>query len=98
MTYRTAFPDYPVEAMPSIPDGWTDRSWKNEPCPCFIHEMSGLVLWVDYPENRELDDCPRFVVQRCTSREDGAWQFGDHVDLFETDCWDTVVRSLPNFM
>lgn len=112
MSYRTEFPDFAEADMPEIPEGFTDRSWRNEPCPCFIHEASGVVLWIDFsdikmrefgldPESLAYEQAfPRFNVQRCTSRDpDAGWQFdGGLVDLFASDDWETVARSLPNFI
>ncbi len=102
MTYQTEFPDFDPASMPIIPDGFTDRSWKNEACPCFIHEATGIVLWVDFadPEQREFSEMSRFTVQRCSTYVDGIrWQFdGGNIDLFEHDDWEVIARSLPNFM
>ncbi|MDR7061200.1 MULTISPECIES: hypothetical protein [unclassified Sphingopyxis] len=100
--FRKEFPDYPADAVPTIPAGFIDRSWKQEPCPCFIHEASGVVLWVDYPDANDREaggDFSRFQVQRCTNRHpEGGWQFADGIlSLFETDDWDAVLRSLPGF-
>lgn len=100
MTYQTEFPAYPVASMPAIPEGFADRSWHNEACPSFIHEASGVVLWIDWPDVYEMGMGVRFVAQRCTTRHpEAGWQFDDMViDLFETDDWAIVVRSLPNFI
>lgn len=100
--FRKEFPEYPADEMPTIPEGFTDRSWSNEPCPCFIHEASGVVLWVDYPDTADREygaDMARFQVQRCTNRSpEGGWQFdGGLLSLFETDDWETVLRSLPAY-
>lgn len=100
MTYATEFPDFPAAAMPAVPDGFADRSWRNEPCPCFIHEASGIVLWIDYPANGELRDCARFVVQRCTNRSaEAGWQFdGGLIDVFQSDDWRAITASLSGFV
>lgn len=101
-TYATEFPDYPASDLPPIPEGFTDRSWRNEPCPCFIHEATGLVLWCDYADRdkREWGDAPRFSLNRCTNRHpEAGWQFdGALIDLCETDEWDIMARSIPNFI
>lgn len=67
MSYREEFPDYPVEAMPSLPAKWIDQSWKNDACPCFHREIGDnryVAMFVDYPEakDREFPECARFVV------------------------------------
>jgi hypothetical protein len=94
--YLTEFPDYPADAIPCLPKGFVDRSWKQEPCPCFIHDETGLVLWVGYPD----DDGPRFSLQRATTRHpEAGWQFdGGLLDLCETDDWAIMARSIPNFI
>ncbi len=99
MLYQTEFPDYPAEAMPAIPDGFTDRSWRNEPCPCFIHEASGLVLWVDFPDPKARHygtPSARYVLQRCTNRHPQAgWQFDDGLQqVTETDDWQDILAHI----
>lgn len=100
MTYATEFPGFPADAMPSLPAGFRDRSWRHEACPCFIHDESGLILWIGHPDPalREWDG-PRFIAEQCrTFCEANGWQFDEAVVLrFETDDWATVLRSLPNF-
>lgn len=81
MTYATAFPDYPAHAIPVLPDGWRDNSWRNDACPCFHHDESGVVLWCDYPaqEDREHGKFSRHYefVQLAERAPDGAWQYGE---------------------
>lgn len=101
MTYQTEFPDYPVASMPAIPEGFTDRSWRNEACPCFIHEASGVMLLIGYPDPEQRDwDGARFLAMRCpTYHPEAGWQIdGEMIELFESDDWATVERSLPNFI
>lgn len=99
MTYQTEFPDFPADAMPAIPAGFTDRSWRNEPCPCFIHEATGVVLWIDYPEpaSREVPELPRFRAQACMDRHaEAGWQLGgSEVDLCESEEWEAIASRLP---
>lgn len=99
MTFQTEFPDFPADAMPTIPEGFTDRSWRNDACPCFIHEESGLVLWIDWPmADLRSWDGGRFLVERCLERDpEAGWQMGEMEQCFESDDWSTVLRSLPNF-
>jgi hypothetical protein len=92
MGYREEFPEYPVESMPTLPDGWTDRSWKNEPVPCFIHEATGIILWIDFPPEMTAEmedvDCERFFAQRCLEKHpEAGWQMNELADLFATDDW-----------
>ncbi len=66
MTYpnwKAEFPDYPEHAMPVLPAGWEDISWRNDACPNFINAALGVALFVDYPdpECREMPDYPRFL-------------------------------------
>ncbi|MBH0113223.1 hypothetical protein I5E68_09720 [Novosphingobium sp. YJ-S2-02] len=98
--YATEFPDFPAEAMPPIPEGFGDASWRNDLCPCFQHEGSGVVLWVDYPKGMQEDDgSARFNVVRCTMVDPvGGWQYcGDVVELLASDDWEEVARALPTF-
>jgi len=49
-TFRDAFPDYPVEAFPAVPDLFEDASWHHAACPCLISDIYQLTIWVDYPD------------------------------------------------
>lgn len=87
--WLSEFPDYPEKDMPKLPEGWTDRSWRQEPTPCFIHEATGIILWIDYPPHMRQDDevdCERFFAQRCLEKHpEAGWQMNELADLFATD-------------
>lgn len=77
--FREEFPDYPADLIPTLGDGWRDTSWRNEPCPSFIHDESGVVLWCGWPigsPERE-EDAPAYqfvqIAQRCPVN---GWQYG----------------------
>lgn len=101
-SYRDEFPDFPAADMPAIPEGFTDQSWHNDVCPHFIHEASGVVIWIDYadPAQREIPAYERFRVQQCVDLDpDRGWLAGGgELELFETDDWAVVERSLPHFI
>jgi hypothetical protein len=101
MPYAIEFPDFDPATMPAIPDGFSDWSWRNDTCPMFVHEASGVALWIDFADvaQREYDDCPRFSAVALDHDAQHGWQkTGDAVTLFETDDWSTVERSLPAFV
>lgn len=78
MGYREEFPDFPPESMPDLL-GWTDRSWRNDACPCF--SRGDLLLWVNYPDPsmREFPDSARFILEAVDDE-------GAHVEtLYEGD-------------
>jgi hypothetical protein len=79
MSCYIAFPDYPAAAMPALPDGWTDVSWRHDTCPCYARASGNVVIWIDYPDvdDREFANTKRFRVV--------AYDDPDHVD--ETDDW-----------
>lgn len=93
--FRTAFPDFPEADMPALPAGFADQSFRNDVCPCFIHEASGLCVWVDYLEAdaREIPDAPRFTVMQLTTHlPDAGWQNdenAEHIGSF--DDWQAVL-------
>jgi len=89
MTYRTEFPDFPEADMPAIPQGFEDRSWKNDACPYFVNPKLGLGLWIDYvdAETREFPELQRFSVYRVDA--DGAHKEPDPV--VATDDWNAVL-------
>lgn len=98
MTYQTEFPDYPADALPELPEGFTDRSWRNELSPCFIHDASGLVLWCDYPaaEAREFPDAARFTLHKCIGRHPTAgWQFDESMLIIgSAEAWDDMAALI----
>jgi len=81
MTCYLAFPDYPAAAMPALPDGWTDVSWRHDTCPCYARASGNVVIWIDYPDvdDREFANTKRFRVVA----------YDDHVD--ETDDWEEAL-------
>lgn len=98
MSYLTEFPDFDAATMPAIPDGWTDRSWHNDGCPFFVHEASGVGLWIERADAAERENGgARFTAIQMTANTEHGWQHGDDVVLFETDDWAVVLRSLPAF-
>jgi type I restriction-modification system DNA methylase subunit len=67
MTYRDQFPDYPASDIPTIPAGFSDESWCNDMCPCFVKTLANgrqISLWIDYVDEalREHDFMKRFGV------------------------------------
>jgi len=61
------FPDFVLDV--EIPESFSDESWHNDACPCFISKTLGLALWVDYADSsmRELPDSPRFSLTKVDS-------------------------------
>jgi hypothetical protein len=46
--WRIEFPGFPVEDMPTLPEGWVDASWHNDACPSFVNEGLKAAIFVDY--------------------------------------------------
>ena len=89
------FKDYPVDDYPPIPDGWTDISWHNDPCPCFkIEASSNALVYLDYRDNdeREIPDMSRFIVMwpGTTSGADDEWV------AYPTNYWLSVIKVLED--
>lgn len=95
--WQSEFPDYPADAMPALPSGWIDRSWHCEPCPSFLHEETGLLIWCDYPDadKRENPNSTRFVLVQLQERHPSAgWQIvGDESCLLACDEWQHVLPA-----
>lgn len=91
MKFQEEFPDFKPEDLPEIPGGFTDESWRNDACPCFINVELRLILFVDFKEvsQREFEAGPRFIVM--PSDHEGCF-IGDGSTLLETDDWDEVLR------
>jgi hypothetical protein len=96
--YREEFPDFDDE-LPVI-EGFEDRSWANEQCPCLINEELHLLLFVDYkdpersewPEARISGDLGKYTIKRLT--EDN-YVMGIADDLvLDTDDFDAVIAKI----
>lgn len=69
---KVEFPEFDDE-LPEI-DGFVDRSWANESCPCLLNEELHLQLFVDFvdpelsefPEERLSGDLKRFGLYNLT--------------------------------
>jgi len=52
--------------------GFYDSSWGNDMCPSFHDNASGLRFWIDYLEDREIEENTRYEVCQYEPGEDGA--------------------------
>ena len=82
------WPDYPVEALPVIPDGFA-----YEPgvlYPVFEAPELGLGVIVEYPDpaKREEPDEPRFTLY--TIGDDGAFRS----DIISSDNWNAILAHI----
>lgn len=64
---RREFPDYANELFPaSIPEGFTDSSWRNDTCPKVSadHGELRVSIWfeMEAPESREYEGAARYTV------------------------------------
>jgi len=87
-TWREEFPDFPVEDMIDIPQGFVDQSWHNDTCPCFDNERAGLRLWVDYKDKaqREMPNVSsRFLLTDID---------GEHTIIAHSETWDVIERAI----
>lgn len=106
MTYRTEFPDFQEADMPAIPEGFTDRSWKNDASPHFEHDGLGLSLFLDYadgalsefPELRASGDHKRFFLMQMDRGEaEGEWFMpadNDAATIAYTDDWNEILAAI----
>lgn len=101
MSYATAFPDFNAGEIPPLllrPE-WRDASWRNDQCPFFVHEKSGVGVWVNYADvdKREYPECLQFTAVQLSPNTEHGWQHGDDVVLFETEDMVTFLLSIGNF-
>lgn len=96
--YREEFPDYDDE-LPVI-EGFEDRSWVNEPCPCMIDEELHLMLFIDYvdPEKSEYPEergagLGRYVMKRLTD-ENYVMGIGADDLVVDTDDFEEVLAKI----
>lgn len=93
--------------------GFYDSSWKNDMCPSFHDEASGLRVWIDYLEDPEIEDSPRYELCQYAPGEDaaagehfGTLYMGDDLEELKEAIWKNMVtlgepqeymRDEPNF-
>lgn len=88
MRYATQFPGFPASAIPAFMqgEGWTDASWRQDDCPFFVHDASGLGVWCDWggdPDSRA--GAHAFTVVQLAHHAEHGWQHDNTPVLFETD-------------
>lgn len=93
--FHTAFPDYPIRSMPTIPEGFKDTSWHNDACPSFEDAERGLQLWCDFPEaaDRAHPKSPRFAVFFTSNSDADVRRLGDKPAI-EAEEWAEVEAFL----
>jgi hypothetical protein len=87
---KTAFPEFNVDTLPSIPEGWVDVSWHNDACPCFSPSVdSEISVFVDYEKfkDRESEAEKRFSVHE--------WKNGSN---FESDSWEEILEHVKKLV
>jgi len=82
------FPDFPLADIPAFmtwDNGWRDMSWRNDAMPFFVHQPSGVGVWLNYAGS-DLPHDPRYNVVHLEWHE-GAWthSVGGDLDLFGSD-------------
>lgn len=95
MTYSDQFPDFPETDLPPIPEGFTDQSWANDPCPTFYNAAERLAIWVDYadPDKREFPELGgRFQLGRTDQHGAALEWIGS-----PTDDWRTIELLIAVF-
>lgn len=84
---RNAFPDYPMESLPTVPARFVDSSWRNDTCPSFDLGR-GLQVYCDYPNHgdREVPGGNRYTVVQWADS-------GESELVLYTDSWEDVVYT-----
>ena len=67
LLYQQAFGSTFVLGI-KLPDSFQDHSYKNDACPCFVHNLDdnrAIVLWVDFEEHvmREHPEKKRYTLE-----------------------------------
>jgi hypothetical protein len=80
MTYAAAFPTFPADAMPALPAGFYDASYRNDVCPRYTSDDDRVSIWIDYPDPDAREYClMRQYRVTLASIDDGI--------VLETDDW-----------
>lgn len=88
------FPDFDLSSLPEVPAAWSDESWHNDACPCFLvgtfkhdgNDERKVYAYIDYaePQEREIPESPRFNLHAIAL--DGNTQH-----LIDSDDWQAVL-------
>lgn len=93
MSFRTEFPAFPANAIPStvFGEGWTDVSFRNDVCPTF--EIDDVTVFVDWPNasDREYPELPRYRAYVSDDiRTDPKWVG----EMCESDTWSDILTFI----
>lgn len=57
MSYAAAFPTFPTDAMPALPAGFHDASYRNDVCHRYTSDDDRVSIWIDYPNPDDREYC-----------------------------------------
>jgi hypothetical protein len=57
MSFAAAFPTFPADAMPALPAGFHDASYRNDVCPRYTSNDDRVSIWIDYPNPDDREYC-----------------------------------------
>jgi hypothetical protein len=79
--------------MPTLPEGFTDQSYRNDVCPHFDNDALRIAVWIDYPDKaeREYPDVKRFTVHGIDAEGSAIGEM-----LFESDVWTDVLNFIQD--
>lgn len=91
--WQVEHPTFPASAMPDIPAGFIDESWRNDDCPSFTSKALRLGLFIDYPEadERSYPNAPRFSLYRISA--EGEMDTEADTSL-HTDDWSEILAAI----
>lgn len=101
---KREFPDFSAYdiPLPLLDGGWTDHSWHNDAMPFFVHEPSGVGVWVNFADRAEREFPDRFIAKAMEwDVGTDSWMHearGDRPVLFTTEDEAVLLSSLPDFL
>lgn len=104
MTFATEFSDFPATDIPVVLQSaeWRDASWRNDSGPFFVHETSGVGVFVNPrdPAEREFPELmARFAVVAMVHDAQHGWQHSGDADTlagFEDE--GELIAALPGLI
>lgn len=57
MSFAAAFPTFPADAMPALPAGFSDASYRNDVCPRYTSNDDRVSIWIDFPNPDDREYC-----------------------------------------
>jgi len=91
-TLLSEFPDFPIDGLPPIPEGFGDNHRINDGCPSWHNAHLGMTLYIDHPDESKRID-PPLHAHRYTLQRDAAQPGYRHLVASSND-WPDILAAI----